>query len=93
MRAYGPELDAVLIGVGQAFAIAAGTLAEAPAWMRARGLEWLFRLLSEPRRLASRYLVTNSLFLAYQAAERLRLRGRAGSGATERAGCDGTRPR
>jgi N-acetylglucosaminyldiphosphoundecaprenol N-acetyl-beta-D-mannosaminyltransferase len=74
MQAYGPELDAVLIGVGQGFAIAAGVLAEAPAWMRARGLEWLFRLLSEPRRLGSRYLVTNSLFLAYQAADRLRRR-------------------
>lgn len=65
MAAHRPHLDAVLIGVGQAFGIAAGHLPEAPAWMRRSGLEWLFRLASEPRRLWRRYLVTNSLFLTY----------------------------
>ena len=65
MEAHRARLDAVLVGVGQAFGIAAGIVPEAPAWMRRSGLEWLFRLASEPRRLWRRYLVTNSLFVAY----------------------------
>lgn len=81
MQAHRPHLDAVLIGVGQAFAITAGHLAEAPPWVRRIGLEWLFRLLSEPRRLWRRYLVSNSLFLAFVMAEELRAvrRGRRAS--------------
>ena len=62
MAAYRPHLPAVLVGVGQAFGIAAGLVPEAPQWMRRAGLEWLFRVGSEPRRLWRRYLVTNSLF-------------------------------
>ncbi len=62
MHAHRPQLDAVLVGVGQAFGIIAGHVPEAPAWMRRSGLEWLFRVLSEPRRLWRRYLVTNTLF-------------------------------
>jgi N-acetylglucosaminyldiphosphoundecaprenol N-acetyl-beta-D-mannosaminyltransferase len=69
MQAHASQLDAVLIGVGQAFAIAAGRMAEAPLWMRERGLEWLFRLVSEPKRLWRRYLVTNSLFIGYVLGE------------------------
>jgi N-acetylglucosaminyldiphosphoundecaprenol N-acetyl-beta-D-mannosaminyltransferase len=69
MQAHAPHLDAVLIGVGQAFAIAAGRMPEAPLWMRQRGLEWLFRLVREPRRLWRRYLVTNSLFIGYVLGE------------------------
>lgn len=69
MQAHAPHLDAVLVGVGQAFAIAAGRLPEAPLWMRQRGLEWLFRLVSEPKRLGRRYLVTNSLFIGYVLGE------------------------
>jgi N-acetylglucosaminyldiphosphoundecaprenol N-acetyl-beta-D-mannosaminyltransferase len=62
MHVHRPHVDAVLVGVGQAFGIIAGHIAEAPAWMRRSGLEWLFRVLSEPRRLWRRYLVTNTLF-------------------------------
>lgn len=51
MQAYRAHLDAVLVGVGQAFGIAAGRVPEAPTWMRRSGMEWLFRLASEPRRL------------------------------------------
>ena len=83
MRAYSPHLDAVLIGVGQAFNIAAGDTAEAPGWMQNHGLEWLFRLVSEPRRLWRRYLITNSLFAAYlliETATRLWRSGRAQAG-------------
>jgi N-acetylglucosaminyldiphosphoundecaprenol N-acetyl-beta-D-mannosaminyltransferase len=62
MHAHRPHLDAVLVGVGQAFGIIAGHVPEAPAWMRRHSLEWLFRVASEPRRLWRRYLVTNTLF-------------------------------
>lgn len=56
---------AVYIAVGAAFAFHAGLLKQAPMWMQRRGLEWLFRLLAEPRRLWKRYLVSNALFLWY----------------------------
>ncbi len=48
----------VLLGVGAAFDLNSGRLRQAPTWMRECGLEWLFRLLAEPRRLWRRYLVT-----------------------------------
>ena len=58
------RLDApVLLGVGAAFDIHAGTLRQAPRWMQRAGLEWLFRLLAEPRRLWRRYLRNNPLFV------------------------------
>ena len=53
----------VLIAIGAAFDFHAGLLRQAPRWMRRNGLEWLFRLLQEPRRLAFRYLVYNPLFV------------------------------
>jgi N-acetylglucosaminyldiphosphoundecaprenol N-acetyl-beta-D-mannosaminyltransferase len=53
----------VLIGVGAAFDIHAGVKPQAPRWMRPLGLEWLFRLAMEPRRLSGRYLRTNPRFL------------------------------
>lgn len=55
----------ILMGVGAAFDFHANTLKRAPEWMRKYSLEWLFRLLSEPKRLWKRYLVTNSLFVFY----------------------------
>lgn len=53
-----------LIAVGAAFAIHAGIVRQAPAWMQQSGLEWLFRLLIEPRRLWQRYLLLNPLYLS-----------------------------
>ena len=58
-----PHLPAVLLAVGAAFDFHAGTVKQAPAWMQDIGLEWLFRLNQEPKRLFKRYLTTNSLFL------------------------------
>jgi N-acetylglucosaminyldiphosphoundecaprenol N-acetyl-beta-D-mannosaminyltransferase len=49
------QLNLPLVCVGAAFDFHAGTLRQAPAWMQARGLEWLFRLIMEPRRLWRRY--------------------------------------
>jgi len=53
----------VLIGVGAAFDFHAGLKKQAPLWMQKSGLEWLFRLLTEPRRLWRRYLRNNPLFI------------------------------
>ncbi|MCP4246096.1 MAG: WecB/TagA/CpsF family glycosyltransferase, partial [bacterium] len=52
-----------ILGVGAAFDIHAGLLPQAPAWMQRRGLEWLYRLLKEPRRLWKRYLGNNPRFV------------------------------
>ena len=58
------RLDApVLVGVGAAFDFHAGLVPQAPAWMQRRGLEWLFRLVQEPRRLWKRYARYNPLFV------------------------------
>ena len=57
------SIRAVQLCVGAAFDFHAGIKKQAPAWMQKRGLEWLFRLVSEPGRLWKRYLVTNSLYL------------------------------
>ena len=65
MAQYWQRLEATLfLGVGAAFDIHAGRLRQAPRWVQRSGLEWLFRLGCEPRRLAKRYLKNNPLFLA-----------------------------
>lgn len=63
MAEHRSRIGAVMLGVGAAFDFYSGTLAEAPKWMRNAGLEWLFRLSSEPARLWRRYLTTNSRFV------------------------------
>lgn len=56
---------ALYFAVGAAFDFHAGTVSRAPLWMQKRGLEWLYRLCREPRRLFKRYFKYNSLFLYY----------------------------
>lgn len=56
------NLSCPVMAVGAAFDFVAGTSQQAPAWMGDRGLEWLFRLLQEPRRLWRRYLILNPLY-------------------------------
>lgn len=56
------RIEAVQVCVGAAFDFHAGTKQMAPGWLQRHGLEWLYRLGQEPRRLWRRYLVTNSLF-------------------------------
>lgn len=63
MAARRGRVRAVMIGVGAAFDYHAGVLKRAPLWWQNNGLEWLYRLWSEPRRLFKRYLVTNTLFV------------------------------
>jgi N-acetylglucosaminyldiphosphoundecaprenol N-acetyl-beta-D-mannosaminyltransferase len=60
-----------LVAVGQAFDIIAGRTARAPDWMGSHGLEWLYRLVCDPRRLWKRYLGYNTLFLWYLFLERI----------------------
>jgi N-acetylglucosaminyldiphosphoundecaprenol N-acetyl-beta-D-mannosaminyltransferase len=63
----------VLLGVGAAFDIHAGTLAQAPHWMQANGLEWLYRVIREPRRLWRRYVSIVPRFMLKIARRRPRL--------------------
>ena len=64
MAEFLPKLDATLmIGVGAAFDFHSGRVRQAPRWMQRSGLEWLYRLGSEPRRLAKRYFRNNPRFV------------------------------
>ncbi len=63
------KLDVVMIGVGAAFDFVAGTKTQAPRWMMSAGLEWLFRLWKEPRRLWKRYVKHNPRFVLYSAVQ------------------------
>ena len=56
---------AVYFGIGAAFAFHAGEVKQAPAWIQKCGVEWLYRLCREPRRLFRRYFTYNSLFIWY----------------------------
>ncbi len=57
------KIDAVMVGVGGAFPVFAGLQPRAPKWMQDYSLEWLHRLLQDPKRLFKRYLHTNTLFV------------------------------
>jgi N-acetylglucosaminyldiphosphoundecaprenol N-acetyl-beta-D-mannosaminyltransferase len=70
--AVNAALPCLQVGVGAAFDFLAGTVKASPPWVHRAGLEWLFRLVSEPARLWRRYFVTNSLFLFYFTSETLR---------------------
>ena len=59
----------VAMGVGGSIDVVAGRVRRAPVWMQRAGLEWLFRLLQEPRRLGRRYTSTNARFLLLLARE------------------------
>ena len=64
----------VLIGVGAAFDFHAGVKRQAPLWMQRFGLEWAFRMGTEPRRLGKRYLRNNPRFVWLLAQQMLRQR-------------------
>lgn len=75
MAEYAPQLDAgVLIGVGAAFDFHSGRVRQAPRWMQRSGLEWFYRLCTEPRRLGPRYLKTNPLFILRVLAQKTGLK-------------------
>ena len=68
-------VPAVMVGVGAAFDFHADVLRQAPTWMQVRGLEWLFRLAMEPRRLWKRYLKHNPRFAVLVLRELFAARG------------------
>ena len=73
--AHKDRIPAVLLAVGAAFDFLAGTKPQAPRWMMRAGLEWAFRLASEPRRLVGRYLKNIPRFavlIGYELATRNR---------------------
>lgn len=63
MAAHEDEVHALMIGVGAAFDYEAGNIKRAPMWMQRRNLEWLYRLMQDPRRLFKRYFTTNLSYL------------------------------
>lgn len=54
-----------IMGVGGSFDVVSGITKRAPLWMQRNGLEWLYRVIQEPKRMWKRYLVTNTLFIFY----------------------------
>lgn len=69
MAEHRGRVKAVMLGVGAAFDFHSGVKPQAPAWMQMIGLEWLFRLIQEPRRLWRRYLYHNPRFIVLALAD------------------------
>lgn len=70
MAEHKDRLSCVMLGVGASFDFYAGNVKESPAWLGSLGLEWLYRLTQEPKRLWRRYLILNPRFI-WQAARQL----------------------
>jgi N-acetylglucosaminyldiphosphoundecaprenol N-acetyl-beta-D-mannosaminyltransferase len=68
------KIKGTMIGVGGALPVLLGIQKRAPVWMQRNGLEWLFRLGQEPRRLFKRYAVTNSIFIFLLCKEFIRIK-------------------
>ena len=72
IAAHRDELEAPVVwGVGAPFAFVAGIQPRGPRWMLDNGLEWLYRLCGDPRRLWQRYLVGNSLFMLRELRQKM----------------------
>jgi N-acetylglucosaminyldiphosphoundecaprenol N-acetyl-beta-D-mannosaminyltransferase len=65
MAAHEDRVQALMIGVGAAFDYEAGNIRRAPQWMQKCNLEWLYRLMQDPKRLLTRYLSTNVTYLLW----------------------------
>jgi N-acetylglucosaminyldiphosphoundecaprenol N-acetyl-beta-D-mannosaminyltransferase len=74
MEAHKDRIAAVMLGVGAAFDFHTGRVRQAPGWMQAAGLEWLFRLLMDPKRLWKRYAKHNPRFVVLFLRQLVRLR-------------------
>jgi len=75
LRRWRQDLNVpVCHGVGGSFDVVAGVAKRAPAWMQKLGLEWLYRVVQEPRRMWRRYLITNTIFVGLAAKEMIRTR-------------------
>jgi N-acetylglucosaminyldiphosphoundecaprenol N-acetyl-beta-D-mannosaminyltransferase len=85
MRDLARLVPATLIGVGAAFDFHSGAIRRAPRWMQKSGLEWLYRLISEPKRLWRRYLVMAPRFVWLLLTQRDRADANAGKAGSEEA--------
>jgi N-acetylglucosaminyldiphosphoundecaprenol N-acetyl-beta-D-mannosaminyltransferase len=75
MHRVRPDLPGIaVLGVGAAFDFLAGTVKQAPGWMQRAGLEWLYRLIQEPRRLWRRYLFNNPTYMVLLAFQVLKVK-------------------
>lgn len=74
MYAHRDKLDGVMLGVGAAFDFEAGTVKRAPRWMQEICMEWLYRIMQDPKRLIPRYLDTNFSFMWNTAKETRQMR-------------------
>ena len=63
MAAHQGKVNGFMVGVGAGFDYLAGNISRAPAWMQKNNLEWLYRLIQDPKRLLKRYLYTNTKFI------------------------------
>ena len=63
MGAHQGKLHGLMVGVGAAFDYTAGNISRAPQWMQKHNLEWLYRLMQDPKRLFKRYFVTNTTYI------------------------------
>lgn len=66
MAAHEGKVNGLMIGVGAAFDYESGNIKRAPKWMQDRNLEWLYRLLQDPKRLFTRYLTTNTKYIVWK---------------------------
>ena len=73
-RTLAKAADVAVVCVGAAADMISGKRRECPRWMRGSGLEWLYRLWQDPRRLWRRYLIGNARFIVLAAREKLRAR-------------------
>ena len=72
MYAMKGRIHATMVGIGAALPVMVGIQSRAPRWMQSNGLEWLYRLIQEPRRLWKRYFVTNSKFIYLVTTEKFK---------------------
>ncbi|MDQ3001293.1 MAG: WecB/TagA/CpsF family glycosyltransferase, partial [Fibrobacterota bacterium] len=77
---YRQDLSMPILAVGAAFDFHAGTLPQAPRFMQDRGLEWIFRLVQEPKRLWHRYVILNPIYLWNVLKQKLRIKSLAPAG-------------
>ena len=85
------KIHALMLGVGAAFDFTAGTTKRAPMWMQKLCLEWVFRILRNPKRMLPRYLNTNFSFLYHVHKENKKLRTEQRSGQSRKGGKGGLR--
>lgn len=74
MAKHYSKINAILLGVGGAFPVYAGITNRAPKFMQKNGLEWMYRLYQEPKRLFMRYFITNSMFIILLAKQWLSIK-------------------